>query len=79
MKKKLQEEQERLVVPITKQDTDKQNIGYIPDITIQSLDKHIDIGTDDIFKVISSKSFVVRLWYAITNPLCYIFGGYIRY
>jgi hypothetical protein len=30
-------------------------------------------------KLISVRKWYIRLWYIISNPFCYIFGGYIRY
>jgi hypothetical protein len=64
---------------IYKQDIDDK-FGYgKQDITIQNLDNHIDINKSNDFIIISSKSFGTRLWYVISNPLCYLFNGYIRY
>jgi len=48
------------------------------DITFSNLDDHIDITTKKL-KIISTNKWYVRLWYIITNPLCYIFIGYVRY
>ena len=67
MNQKQQEVQVPLGVPTPKED-----------ITVQNLDDHLDIISDK-FILNSKKTFFTRLWFAITNPFTYIFGGYIRY
>ena len=48
------------------------------DITFANLDKHIDCDPDNV-KIISTRKWYTRIWFLITNPLCYIFKGYNRY
>ena len=48
------------------------------DITFDNLDKHIDCEEDNI-KIISARKWYVRIWFLVTNPFTYIFGGYNRY
>jgi len=58
-----------------------KNLTYTPnnkDLTIENLDEHIDINDENI-KIVSNRNFVIRLWYMISNPLCYLFNGYVRY
>jgi len=48
------------------------------DITISFLDNHLDVDNASI-KIISANKWYIRLWFIISNPFCYIFGGYLRY
>lgn len=33
----------------------------------------------DIIITSGNKKWYKRLWFIVSNPFCYIFGGYIRY
>lgn len=48
------------------------------DMTFSILDAHID-GDKDTFKILSAKKWYVRLWYLISNPMCYLFKGYVKF
>lgn len=55
-------------------------VDYTPknDVTIDSLDAHIDLDGKNI-KIVGNQKWYVRIWYVLSNPFCYIFTGYIRY
>lgn len=88
MKKKQPEEKKDSAVVLIHRQHPDPNLTYNPekvelitpkqDITFELLDAHLDTDKYKI-KIISSRKWYVRLWYLVSNPLCYIFKGYVRY